>query len=92
MGHQPTNEYYAAVTTFNLSWPELVLLSRASLEHACVPPEVKTELLAASAARVAAFAAAYGSGSPETALAALATIKPVTCGHAKGTWRLSRSP
>ncbi len=69
-----------------------MLLGRASLEHAFVPLEAKTELLAASAARVAAFAAAYGSGSPETALAALATIKPVTCGHAKGTWRLSLSP
>ncbi len=76
----------------NLSWPEFVLLSRASLEHACVPLGAKTELLAASAARVAAFAAAYGSGSPETALAALATIKPATHGHAKGTWGLSRSP
>jgi len=84
-----TDEYYTAVTTFNLSWPEVVQLGRDSLEHAFVQPEVKTKLLDAYAARVAAFEAAYDSGSPETALAALATIKPVTYGYAKRTWGLS---
>ncbi len=87
-----TDEYYTAVTTFNLSWPEIVQLGRASLEHAFVQPEVKAKLLAAYATRVAAFEATYGAGTPETALAALTAVKPVTYGYAQRTWGLRFAP
>jgi hypothetical protein len=59
-----TNEFYAAVTTFNHAWPEVVQLGRASLKHAFAQPEVETKLLDADVARVAAFEAAYDSDSP----------------------------
>lgn len=87
-----TDEYYTAVTTFNLSWAEVVQLGRASLEHAFVQPDVKAKLIAAYAARVAAFESTYGAGTPESALAALAAVKPVTYGYAKRTWGLSFVP
>ncbi|MBL9202780.1 MAG: hypothetical protein JNL39_19860 [Opitutaceae bacterium] len=85
-----TDEYFTAVTTFRLTWDEVVQLGRASLEHAFVQPEVKQKLLAAYAARVAAFERKYGADSPSVAdgLAKLATVKPVTYGYAKRTWGL----
>ncbi|MBL9202653.1 MAG: hypothetical protein JNL39_19225, partial [Opitutaceae bacterium] len=72
------------------TWDEVVQLGRASLEHAFVQPEVKQKLLAAYAARVAAFERKYGADSPSVAdaLAKLATVKPVTYGYAKQTWGL----
>jgi adenosine deaminase CECR1 len=83
-----TDEYYTAVTTFHLSWSELVALGRASLEHAFVQPEVKAHLLADYAARIAAFETAYGAASVDSALAALAGAKPVSYGYAQRTWGL----
>ena len=41
-----TDEFYVAVTEFDLSWDEIKLLSRNSLTHAFVTPELKQELLA----------------------------------------------
>jgi len=84
-----TDEYLTADTTFNLSWPEIVALGRASLKHAFVQPEVKAQLLAAYAARIAAFEKTYGAATPEAALATLTAIKPVTYGYAQRTWGLS---
>lgn len=40
-----TDEFFVAVTEFNLSWDEIKLLSRNSLQHAFVAPSVKQELL-----------------------------------------------
>jgi hypothetical protein len=88
-GPNRTNEYYTAVTTFKPSWLEVVPLGRASIEHAFVQSEVRTKLLVAYGARVAAFEATNGANSPETALAALATIKSVTYVYAKCPWSLS---
>jgi hypothetical protein len=59
-----TGGYYTAVTTFKPSWLEVVQLGRASIEHAFVQSEVRTKLLVAYGARVAAFEAAYDSDSP----------------------------
>ena len=85
-----TDEYFTAVTTFRLSWPEVVQLGRNSLVHAFVQPDVKAKLLAAFEARVAAFEKKYGADSPTVrdALAKLAAVKPVTYGYAKRTWGL----
>ena len=40
-----TDEFFVAVTEFNLSWDEIKLLGRNSLAHAFVSPELKRELL-----------------------------------------------
>ncbi len=78
-----TDEYYTAVTTFNLSWDELVQLGRNSLAYSFVQPEVKTKLLADYERDVAAFAARY---LPADSLALLAAVKPVTYGYGKRNW------
>ncbi len=81
-----TDEYYTAVTHFNLSWTELVSLGRNSLEHAFVEAPVKAKLLADYDARVAAFEATYSAGSIDDALAQLATVMPVTYGYGARNW------
>jgi adenosine deaminase CECR1 len=40
-----TDEFYVAVTEFNLSWEEVKQLSRNSLKYAFVAPELKQQLL-----------------------------------------------
>lgn len=45
-GSTMTDEFYVAVTEFNLSWEEVGQLGRNSLAHAFVSPELKQELLA----------------------------------------------
>lgn len=81
-----TDEYYTAVTTFRLSWEEVVQLGRNSLTHSFAPDDVKQKLLADYEARVAAFVARYGTGTVAEALVRLATVRPVTYGYAKRTW------
>lgn len=82
-----TDDYYTAVTTFNLSWNEIVQLGHDSLQFAFVQPAVKTKLLAEYDHHIAAFEKKYGSPeSIESALALLANVKPVTYGYAKRTW------
>ena len=78
-----TDEYYTAVTNFNLSWSELVALGRNSLTYSFVQPEVKAKLLADYERRVADFEAKY---LPAESLAQLTTVKPVSYGYAKRTW------
>ncbi len=83
-----TDEYYTAVTTFRLTWDEVVALGRNSLVHAFVQPEVKERLLAAYDARLAAFEANYGAGTTDEAIARLAAVQPVAYGYARRTWGL----
>ncbi len=80
-----TDEYYTAVTTFNLSWDEVVQLGRNSLAFSFVQPEVKARLLADYERDVAAFEAKY---LPDDSLKQLASVHPVTYGYAKRTWGL----
>ena len=87
-----TDEYYTAVTTFNLSWDEIVELGRNSLAFAFVQPAVKQQLLADYATRVAAFEQKYGPAAAPTladALAELSTVHPVAYGYAQRTWGLT---
>ncbi len=80
-----TDEYYTAVTTFNLSWDEVVQLGRNSLAFSFAQPEVKAKLLADYERDVAAFEARFaGPGLP----AALKDVHPVAYGYAKRTWGL----
>ncbi|MFI5335902.1 MAG: adenosine deaminase [Opitutales bacterium] len=78
-----TDEYYTAVTTFHLSWAEVVELGRNSLAFSFVQPDVKARLLADYDRDVRAFEAKYGEGDWP---AALAQVKPATYGYAKRTW------
>jgi adenosine deaminase CECR1 len=78
-----TDEYYTAVTTFNLSWDEIVQLGRNSLAFSFVQPDVKAKLLADYEQAVAAFAAKF---APTDSLAQLAKVKPVTYGYGKRNW------
>ena len=86
-----TDEYFTAVKTFNLSWGEIVELGRNSLAYSFVQPAVKAKLLADYDARLAAFEQKYGAEKLTDALAALATVKPVTYGYAQRTWGLEFS-
>ncbi len=87
-----TDEYYTAVTTFNLSWDEVVQLGRNSLTHSFAQPGVKARLLAAYDQRIADFEADYGVGTPAESIARLARVKPVAYGYAQRTWSLEFSP
>ncbi|WOJ93645.1 adenosine deaminase [Congregibacter variabilis] len=51
-----TDEFYVAVKAFNLSWDELLLLSRNSITHAFLPETKKAELIARFEARTDDFA------------------------------------
>ncbi len=82
-----TDEYYTAVTNFNLSWDELIAMGRNSITYSFAQPEVKAKLLADYDAAVAAFEAKYADN-----LAALKAVKPVTYGYAKRTWDLAFAP
>ena len=50
-----TDEFYVAVTEFNLSWVEVKQLSRNSLAYAFVAPELKRDLLAKYEANISRF-------------------------------------
>jgi adenosine deaminase CECR1 len=50
-----TDEFYVAVTEFNLTWDEVKLLSRNSLAHAFVEQELKQKLLAKYEADISRF-------------------------------------
>jgi len=84
-----TDEYYTAVTTFNLSWDEIVQLGRNSLAFSFVQPDVKTKLLADYEQAVAAFTARFG---PADSLAKLADVRPVTYGYGKRNWGFPFAP
>lgn len=81
-----TDEYYTAVTNFNLSWDEVVQLGRNSLAHSFAEAGLKAKLLADYDTRIAAFERRFGTGSIADALGALATVRPVAYGYARRTW------
>ncbi len=83
-----TDEYFTAVTMFNLSWDEIVGMGRNSLALSFAQPDVKARLLADYERDVAAFEVKYGSGSAAEALARLERVTPVTYGYAERTWGL----
>ncbi|MSU50966.1 MAG: adenosine deaminase [Opitutus sp.] len=83
-----TDEYFTAVTTFHLSWDEIVRMGRSSLSFAFVQPGLKIKLMTDYDARIAAFEEKYATGSVADALTKLGEVKPVTYGYAKRTWGL----
>lgn len=78
-----TDEYYTAVTQYNLSWAELVQLGRNSITHSFAPPEVKTILLAGYEGEVAEFERRFAAADLAPPLA---DVRPATYGYAKRTW------
>lgn len=55
-----TDEYFLAVTSYNLSWDELVAVGRTSLEFAFLPEAEKATLLEEYERDLAAFEAEFG--------------------------------
>ena len=84
-----TDEYYTAVTHFNLSWAEIVKIGRNSLAYSFVEAPTKARLLADYDQRIRAFETRFGQGSIEDALQALRVVKPVTYGYGLRTFGLS---
>ena len=78
-----TDEYYTAVTAFNLSWTELVSLGRNSITYAFAQPDVKASMLAAYERDVAAFESKMTGHDWHDAYAG---VKPVTYGYALRKW------
>jgi adenosine deaminase CECR1 len=85
-GSNMTDEYYTAVTQFNLSWEEIVQLGKNSLEYSFVEPEMKAKLLAEYEADIAKFEQKY---STEDWLKTLAEMKPVSSGYSEENFGIS---
>jgi adenosine deaminase CECR1 len=78
-----TDEYYTAVTNFQLTWEEIVRLGRASLTHSFAAEPLKTRMLREYDAAVAAFELRYGGADWRTVLG---QVRPLTSGYANRTW------
>lgn len=84
-----TDEYYTAVTNFNLSWAELTTLGRNSLAFSFADEATRQKLLADYDRRVATFAARLSAGTVADVLDGLASVRPATYSYALRTWGLS---
>ncbi len=62
-----TDEYYTAITHFNLSWDELTQLARNSLRHAFLEETTKQRLLNEYEADLVEFANHYSRGNVDAA-------------------------
>jgi adenosine deaminase CECR1 len=71
-----SDEFYVAVKEFNLSWEEILKLSRNSLQYSFVDQATKQRLLAVYDKRVAAFEAQF----QKKGWAGFGDIKPVSYG------------
>lgn len=77
-----TDEYFTAVSTFGLTWEEIVRLGRNSLEYSFLEPATKERLLQDYAERIGAFEAKY---SAEEWRLKLLAVKPAVSGYARRT-------
>lgn len=73
-----TDEFFVAVREYNLSWPELVTLSRNSLQYAFVQDAVKAQLLGDFAIRLGDFERRLRR-QPSSVLAGRARSHGFTC-------------
>ena len=83
------DEYYTAVTNFNLSWPEIVQLGRNSLVYSFAPAEVKERMLASYDKALWNFQTKYDRADWP---AALKDVQPVSSGYAARTLKISFPP
>jgi adenosine deaminase CECR1 len=84
-----TDEYYTAVTHFNLTWDEIVELGRNSLTYSFAEPAVKRRLLEEYQAAVSEFEKKYGH---PTWVQTLTKVKPVPSGYAARTFGIGSQP
>jgi adenosine deaminase CECR1 len=80
-----TDEYFAAVTTFDLTWKEIVELGRNSLAYSFAEPPLKEKLLREYDAAVGEFERRFSA--PGWA-AMLDSIHPSVSGFARRTFKL----
>jgi adenosine deaminase CECR1 len=74
-----TDEYFTAVTTYNLTWDEIVQIGRNSLQYSFVEPAVKERLLAEYERAVQNFERKY---KVEDWRSILARVRPEVSGYA----------
>ncbi len=79
------DEYYLAVTTYNLSWSEVVQLGRNSLVFSFAPADVKTKMLGSYEEAVRAFERKYDRADWA---AALTSVKAAASGYAGRTLKI----
>lgn len=78
-----TDEYYTAVTLFNLTWDEIVEMGRNSLTFSFVEPTLKARLLEEYEASISAFEKKYSTGNWAQQLS---SAKPSSSGYAARTF------
>jgi adenosine deaminase CECR1 len=78
-----TDEYFTAVTTFHLTWAEVVQLGRNSLSFSFAEPPLKERMLRDYDAAVGTFETRYGGANWRERLK---EVKPLVSGYAKRTW------
>ena len=83
-----SDEFFVATREFNLSWEELVLLGRNSLQYSFLDAPTKQRLLADYERRVAAFAAAF----KKKGWAALDGVRPESYGFLCTHYQLCQPP
>jgi len=84
-----TDEYYTAKTQFNLSWPELTVLAKNSLQYSFAEEPAKVKLLEDYAERIKAFELKYSKGSIEDALATIDQVDATTYSYAAKKWDIT---
>jgi adenosine deaminase CECR1 len=71
LGSNLTDEYFLAVSLFDLSWSEVVRIGRSSLEYSFAEPELKAKMLSRYDENIRAFEKKYSSPDWRPALAAV---------------------
>jgi len=80
------DEYYTAVKTFNLTWPEIVQMGRDSLAYSFAQSDVKERMLRDYDAAIRKFEKKYGGMDWPSALS---DVKPVSSGYARRNFQIS---
>ncbi len=81
-----TDEYFTAVSNYNLSWAETASLARNSLVHAFLDEATKARLLADYEKALTAYEARYLTADWRTAAAA---VTPIVSNYGKQAFRLT---
>ncbi len=80
-----TDEYYTAVTNFNLSWKEIVQLGRNSLTYSFAEEPLKNSMLQDYDTAVSAFEAKYGNDNWRERVK---HIQPLVSDYANRVWSI----
>lgn len=84
-GSNMTDEYYTAVSLFNLSWDEIVQLGENSLEYSFLQPEIKAKLLTEYKNDILKFEQKYLTNDW---LKELCNVKPISSEYSKKTFEI----